>query len=138
MISVATLGGKMLRKVLKVLVPAVALLLAGCRIAPVYEVQQAPVTSARAASSADVERAIRTAGAALGWQMLPRGPGSIEGVLVLRDHRAVVDIKYDTKSYSIKYKDSSNLGYDGTNIHPNYNGWVQRLDQGIRAQLSTL
>jgi hypothetical protein len=138
MISVATLGGKMLRNALKILVPAVALILAGCRIAPIYEVQQAPITAARAASAADVERAIRTAGAGLGWQMVPRGPGTIEGVLILRDHRAVVDIRYDTKSYSIKYKDSSNLGYDGANIHPNYNGWVQRLDQGIRAQLSAL
>jgi hypothetical protein len=128
----------MLRNVLKILVPTMALMLAGCRIAPVYEVQQSPVTAARVVSVTDVERAVRTAGAGLGWQMVPRGPGTIEGTLILRDHRAVVDIKYDTKSYSIRYKDSSNLGYDGTNIHPNYNGWVQRLDQGIRAQLSAL
>ncbi len=128
----------MLRSALKVLVPAIVLVVAGCRVAPVYEVQQAPVTTARAASVADVERAIRTAGAALGWQMLPRGPGNLEGTLVLRDHRAVVDIKFDSKTYSIKYKDSSNLGYDGSTIHANYNGWVQRLDQTIRAQLSAL
>ena len=128
----------MLRNALKILVPAIALLVVGCRVAPVYEVQQAPVTSARAASVADVERAIRTAGAGLGWQMVPRGPGNLEGVLTLREHRAVVDIKFDSKTYSIKYKDSSNLGYDGSTIHANYNGWVQRLDQGIRAQLSAL
>lgn len=128
----------MLRGTLKVLIPAMALLVVGCRIAPVYDVQQAPVTSARPATMADVERAIRAAGAGLGWQMMPRGPGAMEGTLVLRDHRAVVDIKYDTKTYSIKYKDSSNLQYDGSSIHKNYNGWVQNLDKAIRASLSAL
>lgn len=128
----------MLRSTLKILIPAMALLLVGCRVAPVYDVQQAPVVSARPATMAEVERAIRIAGAGLGWQMVARGPGAMEGTLALREHRAVVDIKYDTKSYSIKYKDSSNLQYDGTNIHSNYNGWVQNLDKAIRASLSGL
>jgi len=128
----------MLRSTLKVLIPAVALLLVGCRIAPVYDVQQAPIVSARPVTMADVERAIRVAGASLGWQMVARGPGAMEGTLVLREHRAVVDIKYDTKTYSIKYKDSSNLQYDGASIHKNYNGWVQNLDKAIRSSLGTL
>jgi len=128
----------MLRSTLKVLIPAVALLLVGCRIAPVYDVQQAPIVSPRPVTMADVERAIRVAGASLGWQMVARGPGAMEGTLVLREHRAVVDIKYDTKTYSIKYKDSSNLQYDGASIHKNYNGWVQNLDKAIRSSLGTL
>ncbi|HEX9184477.1 MAG TPA: hypothetical protein VF876_14575 [Burkholderiales bacterium] len=128
----------MLRSVLKILIPAIALLLVGCRIAPVYDVNQAPVTTARPISMSDVEQAIRQAGASLGWQMVPKGPGNIEGTLILREHRAVVDIKYDTKTYSIKYKDSSNLQYDGASIHKNYNGWIQNLDNGIRARLTGL
>jgi hypothetical protein len=128
----------MLRRTLKILIPAVALLLVGCRIAPVYDVQSAPVVTSRPATMADIERSIRAAGAGLGWQMVARGPGAMEGTLVLRDHRAVVDIKYDTKTYSIKYKDSSNLQYDGSSIHKNYNGWVQNLDNAIRASLTGL
>ena len=128
----------MLRTALMVLVPAIALLMVGCRIAPVYDVQQAPIVATHAVSMADVERAIRTAGASLGWQMVPRGPGSMEGTLVLRDHRAVVDINYDSKSYSIKYKDSSNLQYDGSTIHSNYNGWIQNLERAIRGAVSAL
>lgn len=129
----------MLRSALKVLIPAIALLVVGCRaLVPIYEVQQAPLTTSRALSMAEVERAIRTAGAGLGWQMVERGFGSLEGVLVLREHRAVVDIRYDTNFYSIKYKDSSNLNYDGSTIHPNYNGWVQNLQRAIRAQVSGL
>jgi hypothetical protein len=128
----------MLRNTLRILIPAMALLVVGCRIAPVYDVNQAPITASRAVSMSEVEQTIRQAGAGLGWQMVPKGPGNIEGTLILRDHRAVVDIKYDTKSYSIKYKDSSNLQYDGTQIHANYNGWVQRLDNTIRARLTGL
>ena len=56
----------------------------------------------------------------------------------LRDHRAVVTVIYDTKSYSIKYKDSSNLNYDGKSIHKNYNGWVENLDKAIRSNLVSI
>ena len=47
---------------------------------------------------------------------------------------------YSTKAYSIVYKDSQNLDYNGTTktIHRAYNGWVQNLDRGIRTQLSLL
>jgi hypothetical protein len=51
---------------------------------------------------------------------------------------AVVDVNYTPQTYSITYKDSSNLGYDGQSIHKNYNGWVQNLDKAIRAQLGAL
>jgi hypothetical protein len=47
-----------------------------------------------------------------------------------------VDIPYDTRRYSIVYKESANLGYDGTNIHRNYNRKVQELDRAIQDQLA--
>jgi hypothetical protein len=122
-----------------VLAGIVVALLGGCRNAPIYNVSEAPVVANKeAVSMGDVEKAIVRAGAALGWQMKPIEPGLIEGKLYLRTHVAIVDIKYDTKSYNITYKDSTNLEYDGKNIHKNYNGWIQNLDNGIRAQLSNL
>ena len=126
------------RHFLKCILASVFLLLAGCRSAPIYDVTAAPVSAPKAITLQDVEKAILRAGAGLGWQIVPRGPGQAEGVLALRGHRAVVDITYDTKNYNIKYKDSSNLDYDGTNIHSNYNGWVQNLDKAIRTQLGLL
>src|SRR5262245_49924862 len=115
------------------------LLLVGCRgLAPVYNVTSAPVTANRAVSAEDVQKAIVRAGARFGWQMIAKGSGTIEGTLVNREHRAVIDIKYNAKSYSITYKDSQMLQYDGTNIHPNYNGWITRLENQIRVELSTL
>ena len=129
----------MIRKTLKFAIPVLALLIVGCRGAtPVYNVESAPVAANKPATTKDVENAIIRAGGTMGWKMVPRGPGKMEGTLELRTHRAVVDIDYDTKKYSIKYKDSANLQYDGTNIHQNYNGWVQNLDKAIRAQLMAL
>ena len=124
-------------KTWKLVIPVLLLLLASCRTAEPYSVQNAPGTS-KAVSMADVEMAIRRAGQSLGWQIVPQGPGRAEGTLVLRDHRAVVNITYDVKNYSITYKDSANLHYDGKTIHSNYNGWIQNLDKAISKELSAL
>jgi len=115
------------------------LLIVGCRAAvPVYNVSSAPVTTNKPASIDEIEKAIIRAGVGLGWQMVSRGKGKVEGTLVLREHRAVVDIDYDAKNFNIKYKDSTKLDYDGEKIHPNYNSWVQNLDRAIRAQLTAM
>jgi hypothetical protein len=126
----------MIRDALKLAVPfVIAFLLSACRTpVPVYNVSSEPVTPAPA-SLADVQRAITKAGVGLGWQMKPVAPGKMIGTLKIREHTAVVDITFNTKTYSIKYKESTNLNYDGTNIHPNYNGWIQNLDKQIRVNL---
>jgi len=127
---------------LKMLVPAVvalALVLAACRSNPVYNVSGAPVTtSTRNYSLGDVRGAILQAGASLGWQMKIVRPGLIVGTLYVREHMAKVEIPYDRNTYSILYRDSNNLDYDGANIHGNYNGWVQNLSNAINARLSVL
>jgi len=121
------------------LVLAAVGVIVGCRTAPVYNVEnQTIVANVKNVSASDVKKAIIRAGGSLGWQMKADKPGHILGTLFLRDHMAQVDINYSSKSYSITYKDSKNLKYDGTNIHNNYNGWVQNLQRNIDVQLSTL
>lgn len=111
----------------------------GCATKPIYNVPNAPIASSKPnANMDDIGKAIERAGAALGWNMQVTKPGHILATLNLRTHEAVVDVNYSQTSYSINYKDSKNLGYDGTNIHGNYNGWIQNLDKGIRTQLSLL
>ena len=124
---------------LGLIIAAGVLLIAACAT-PVLNVTDVPVqtNSGQKASLDDVGKAITRAGVALGWQMKTVKPGNIMGTLNLRSHTAVVDVTYNTQSYSINYKDSVNLKYDGKNIHPNYNGWIQNLDRGIRAQISAL
>lgn len=109
--------------------------LIGCRTSPVLNVTDAPVNATGQVSNSDVKKAIISAGAGLGWQMKEVKPGHIVGTLFLRKHMASVDIPYSSSSYSINYKDSSELNYDNGNIHSNYNGWVQNLDRAIQARL---
>ena len=117
---------------------ALTLTIIGCRANPVYNVEAAPITITGKHSSKDVEKAIIRAGASLGWGMKKVGKGHMVGTLYIRKHVAIVDITFDDKTYSIKYKDSQNLDYDGTNIHSNYNGWVQNLNRNIQTQFQTL
>lgn len=116
-------------------------MLAGCVAPhPVRNINAEPVVgpAGRAVTLDEVGKAILRAGGTLGWEMKQVEPGYILGTLKLRSHVAIVDVRYTTKNYSIKYKDSTNLNYDGTNIHNNYNGWISNLDRAIKTQLATL
>ncbi|HLB16708.1 MAG TPA: hypothetical protein VJM14_17410 [Burkholderiales bacterium] len=126
---------------LKVLFVAfAAAALAACTLQPIYNVKGAPVETpgGKPPTLAEVEKAVVRAGSALGWKMQPVRPGVMVGTITLRSHTAIVDVTFDTRTFNITYKDSVDLNYDGGNIHRNYNGWIQNLDKGIRAQLLNL
>lgn len=118
-----------------VLLVVIALATVSCRSAPVYNVEHAPYTT-KAPSLDAADMAVKRAGAGLGWQMKTVEPGLIVASLPLRTHLAIVDVSFNQEDFSIKYKSSTNLNYDGTNIHSNYNGWVQNLRDAIIAQSS--
>ncbi|MGH8473199.1 MAG: hypothetical protein ACREVJ_12260 [Gammaproteobacteria bacterium] len=116
-------------------------ILASCRTAPLYNVTNSavpPVTSGKTLTLDNVTKAIVDAGMGLGWEMQVVRPGQITGTLHLRSHTAIVDIPYNTASYSIVYNSSQDLNYDPAKrtIHANYNGWIQNLDKAIRGRLS--
>jgi len=122
----------------KIVFVAIAIaVLGGCRAAPIYNVNSAPVVVAagKQASMDNVKAAIMRAGNGLGWQMTDTAPGVINARIALRNHTAGIEIRYDTKTYSITYRDSTNLEAAGGNIHKNYNGWIENLDRDIRAEL---
>lgn len=117
----------------------VLLIVAACtRTAPVYNVVQAPINVPNSVPMSTLDKTIRMAAANRGWTVKSEGPGKIEARVVVRDHVAVVDITYSRKQYSITYKDSQNLKYDGSMIHKNYNSWVQLLANDINARVSAL
>ncbi len=126
----------MKRNIIVIIATSLLLMLAGCRSNPVFNIENAPIEISEKHSSNDVKKAIIRAGVGLGWQMKAKKAGHIVASLYLRKHVAIVDITYTKKSYNIKYKSSQNLSYDGTNIHSNYNSWVQNLNRQIQAQLS--
>lgn len=117
-----------------------AIIFAGCnRSNPVMNVEGSPIAVTSGKTNMEkVKGAIISAGARLGWQMKPVSNGHLVATLYQRGHMAQVDIKYTTETYSITYKDSSNLMYDGSNIHRNYNNWITNLDRNIRAELAQL
>jgi len=120
---------------------AAVLVVAGCSTTqPVQNVQNSPIIlpPGKAVTMQQVTTAIMRAGTRLGWQMQPEAPGRLSGRIALRTHTAVVDVEHDTKSYSIKYRDSTNLDAKDGMIHKNYNGWIQNLDKSIRAELTLL
>jgi hypothetical protein len=116
-------------------------LLSGCRAGgQVYEVKDAPIQTAtgKELSLEQVQKAIIDAGIKQTWIMTPVKPGEMLGEYNVQSHQIHVTIPYTTKSYSILYKDSSNLRYDPVKrtIHVNYQKWIERLDNEIKARLS--
>lgn len=114
----------------------------GCRGGgQIYNVQNAPITTAtgKGVTLDQVTKAIIEAGTERKWTMAVVKPGLIVGTLNVRSHQAVVDIAYNTKSYSITYKDSTNLKYNAEQktIHENYRSWIQYLDNAIKTRLVT-
>lgn len=114
------------------------LFIAGCRSAPLYNVERSSFNLSEQKSMSEITEAIQRAGTRLGWQMNVERPGLMTGTLNLRSHQAVVEIPYDTAGFSIAYRDSTNLDYDGTSIHKNYNSWIQNLEREIRVQASAI
>jgi hypothetical protein len=118
-----------------------AVALVGCRAGgQVYEVKDAPIQTAsgKELTLEQVQKAIIDAGIKQTWIMTPIKPGEMLGEYNVQSHQIHVVIPYTTKTYSILYKDSSNLRYDPVKrtIHVNYAKWIERLDNEIKARLS--
>ena len=87
----------------------------------------------------DVKSAILTAAKHRGWRAKIIKPGLILATISRRTHCATVEILYTQSNYSIDYKDSKNLDYNGTNkIHRNYNNWVMNLSRSIQRELDLI
>lgn len=100
---------------------------------PIETVNDAPIPEGFTASQ--VQKLIMAAGAERGWIIKPAGAGELEGTLLIRSHVVKVRIPYSTSSYSIQYKDSTNMKYKDGKIHRNYNTWVLNLNGDIQRTL---
>ena len=128
----------MTKKIILIVLALVVALGIGCRSSIVKNVHDVPMmfTAENKPSIEQVKKAIILAGSGLGWRIKSQSPGNLIGTLNLREHTAIVDIKYTTENFSITYNSSTNLNYDGTNIHSNYNGWIQNLEKAIIVQIT--
>ena len=120
------------------LAPAAILsILLGCvSVEPVFDLRNA-VVPAYIRSAEQVKAAIEQAGYKLGWRIYQVEEGRLEGVLEVRTHHIVVDIRYSAKKYSILYHDSLNMHYNESaqTIHNKYDNWIRNLDKQIQLAL---
>jgi hypothetical protein len=134
----------MLRKIIRgfVILPFVALVAVpayAARTAPMYTPDPIEVPAGK--NTAQVMGAIKKACFDKGWETREVGPGHIQAKHTKSgkkgDYTAVVDIRYDSKTVRIAYKDSENLNYDAASksIHKTYNSWVHYLERNIRSDL---
>lgn len=127
-----------MKKILSISAIILALVfIGGCRSAAVYNVAGMPTEVKKSTTNGQMYNAIKRAGTTLGWDVKRVNDGHATAQLNLRTHMALVDIAYNHKEYSITYKESMNLKYDGEKgtIHSNYNGWIENLNQAIKVQL---
>ncbi|MDT8344882.1 MAG: hypothetical protein RQ752_10685 [Thermohalobaculum sp.] len=126
-----------------VLVIALSLVLAGGRVAPLYDAIDVaygvgPRSTAKQYSLDDYRAAIIRAGAKRGWIFTDERPGHLIGNIIVRGkHFVEIDVKFNTENFSINYKSSRNLNYDPVRyeIHPNYNSWITNLEQDIQIEV---
>lgn len=90
----------------------------------------------------DVKSAIRKAFFARDWRAKDISANQMQGSHTKSgrkgvEHKAVVLVKYDSKTIKIQYKESEELNYDAEakKIHGTYNKWVKNLEKDIRANL---
>jgi hypothetical protein len=113
------------------------IVICGCTSKPVYNLENERIptlANGEQPSSSQVEQAIYSAAQKRGWSPRIVSPGLIEARITVRSHKAAVDIQYSRDSYSITYRDSTNLDYRKGKIHRNYNNWVVKLSGSIQRE----
>jgi hypothetical protein len=75
-----------------------------------------------------------------GWQLSQQKDGFFVGKREWGGgkHNIVIDVIYDVRAFSIKYRDSYQMKYDGSWIHNSYNRMVQKLEDDIVASVTAL
>lgn len=89
---------------------------------------------------AQMQGAIETTARDLGWQLSDVKSGSFTGERNwdANKHKIAVGVIYDEKSFSIRYKDSKNMSFNGSSIHHTYNDMVSALQDNIKTNVSKL
>ena len=122
----------------RALIIGVVLILFSACTAPLYEISETPIETGteQGLTLAQVETAIKTAGEGIGWKMKTVKPGELTGTFKSSRYTASVRIPYSPQNYSIFYKGSQNLKYDGAKIHKKYNELVQNLSTAIGREMN--
>jgi hypothetical protein len=105
-------------------------------IEPLYSVVDTRFSNGPLDDLSGVAKDIRRAATMLGWIVEDREPTEILATNRKGQHAGIVTIRFDTAKFSINYRNSTRLDYDGDNIHKLYNRWVADLERAIQQETS--
>ncbi len=114
---------------------AAPLFVLACAMPVVQDIHGEAIVSRAPLTLHEVETAILKAARIRGWETQVVEPGHIVATLRVRESRVTTDIFFETDKYSILYRSSTNLEYDGTYIHRSYNRWIRNLSVDIHRTL---
>lgn len=106
---------------------------AGAPVATVYTSLQSAI--GKNVRMQDVEKAFKECSADRGWNFQRISSGKLIGKLYVRGkHYVEVEVQFNSKEYTITYRDSKNMKYDSEKqtIHRRYNSWVENLDNDVK------
>lgn len=117
----------------------ISLAVVGCsQNEAIYTVEHASVSGPGGQLTDDqVHNAILTSLQTRDWVVQEEMPNKIIAKQTFRKHSATIQINYSQTGYSLLYRESENLGYDGSEIHRNYNKRIRQLEAEINRQLQS-
>ncbi len=115
-----------------------ALGLAGCRgRTPLHDSTMTFMPdNAKYMPESEIGKVIINTAAKRKWSCSHKSHNVLNCRLNNRGHKAVIDIKYSQKDYSIIHCGSTNLSETEKRIHPKFNKWVEKLEQDIFQAIS--
>lgn len=111
------------------------------RTQPIHNIVDAPIgttASGKTPTGPQIEQAFTAAAQYKGWAVHPGNKGELIASINVRQHYAEIALTHTASTYSIEYRDSKVLMYDGKKIHRNYNKWIILLDRQFQTNLKAL
>jgi hypothetical protein len=97
----------------------------------IYQPKNIRLGTASTATTENVHAAILRAGESRNWIMKDMGGDVVRATYAPRGHEAVVDVSYDTQTFSIAHVSSRDMNEAGGKISHHYNRWVRNLEKDI-------
>lgn len=125
------------RVIIVVLAVVLAATVAGCA-SVMQPIENRPLKPPAGATVEQVGESIFLAVRHRKWAARKIAPGHIEAQYTKWRHKVVVDVIFDTKKFSVRYKDSENMRFTGRTIHNRYNEWTAKLADLISARVRNM